>query len=141
MRSSVRLFKVKGIPVGVNWTWILVFVLVFWSLGREMFPATYPGLSGATYLAMAVIATVLFFASILVHELSHSLRALHEGVRVREITLWLFGGVSRAEEQLPSPGTELRVVAAGPLASAALALAFLVLTVLARAAGLGEATA
>jgi Zn-dependent protease len=74
---------------------------------------------------MAAVATVLFFGSILVHELSHTLQALREGVRVREITLWLFGGVSRADEPLPSPAAEFRVVAAGPLASAVLALVFL----------------
>src|SRR5438270_676894 len=133
VRSSVRLFRIKGIPVGLNWTWIFVFLLVFWSLGTVMFPATYPNLSGVSYLVMAAIATVLFFASILFHELSHTLRALREGVRVREITLWLLGGVSRAEDPLPSPGAEFRVVVAGPAASAVLALGFLVLTLLSRA--------
>jgi PDZ domain-containing secreted protein/Zn-dependent protease/CBS domain-containing protein len=135
LKSTIRLFRVRGIPVGVNWTWLLVFLLVFWSLADALFPVTYPGLSGASYLVMALVATVLFFASILVHELSHTLRALREGVHVREITLWLFGGVSRAEEPLPTPGAEFRVVAAGPLASAALALGFWGLATLARAAG------
>ncbi len=135
LRSTIRLFRVKGIPVGINWTWLFVFVLVFWSLAAALFPATYPGLSGGTYLVMALVATVLFFASILVHELSHTLRSLREGVHVREITLWLFGGVSRAEEPLPTPGAEFRVVAAGPLASAALALGFWGLAAATRAAG------
>jgi Zn-dependent protease len=72
MKSTVRLFKIKGIQVGLSWTWIFVLLLVSWSLGSVMFPATYPGLSGATYLVTGLIATVLFFASILVHELSHA---------------------------------------------------------------------
>jgi PDZ domain-containing secreted protein/Zn-dependent protease len=135
LKGTVRLFRVKGIPVNINWTWLFVFVLVFWSLATGLFPATYPGLSGSTYLVMALVATVLFFGSILVHELSHALRSLREGVRVREITLWLFGGVSRIEGTLPTPGAELRVTAAGPAASAALALAFVGLTALFRAAG------
>jgi Zn-dependent protease len=135
LESTVRLFRVKGIPVYINWTWLFVFVLVFWSLAHSLFPATYPRLSGSTYLVMALVATVLFFGSILVHELSHTLRSLREGVRVREITLWLFGGVSRIEGTLPTAGAELRVTAAGPAASAALALAFVGLTALFRAAG------
>lgn len=138
LTSTIRLFRVKGIPVGINWTWLFVFVLVFWSLARALFPVTYPGLSGSTYLVMALIATALFFASILIHELSHTLRALREGVQIREITLWLFGGVSRAEQPLPTPGAEFRVVAAGPLASAVLALGFWALAALARAAGWPE---
>ncbi|HEX6325719.1 MAG TPA: site-2 protease family protein [Jiangellaceae bacterium] len=124
LTSALRLFRVRGVPVGVSWSWLLVFLLVLWSLATALFPSSHPGLGGATYLAMATVATVLFFGSILVHELSHTLRALREGIRVREITLWLFGGVSRADEPLPSPAAEFRVVAAGPLASAALALAF-----------------
>lgn len=136
MKSSVRLFTVKGIPVGVNWTWLFVFLLVVWSLATALFPASYAGLSGSTYLVMAAVAAVLLFASVLVHELSHTLRALREGIRIREITLWLFGGVSRAEEPLPDPGAEFRVVIAGPLASAALAGAFLGLAWLAGGLGL-----
>jgi Zn-dependent protease len=87
---------------------------------------------------MALVATALFFASILVHELSYTLRALREGVHVREITLWLSGSVSRAERPLPTPVAEFRVVAAGPLASAALALGFWGLAALARGRGLAR---
>ena len=139
LKGNIRLFRVKGIPVTINWTWLFVLVLVFWSLADSLFPATYPRLSGSTYLVMALVATVLFFGSILVHELSHTLRSLREGVRVREITLWLFGGVSQAEGTLPTAGAELRVVAAGPAASGALALAFVGLTALFRAAGASDA--
>ncbi|MCU1462049.1 MAG: conserved transrane protein [Acidimicrobiales bacterium] len=135
LNSNIRLFRVKGIPVGINWTWLFIFLFFFWTLAGALFPATYPGQSGSTYLAMGALATVLFFGSILAHELSHTLRALREGVRVQEITLWLFGGVSKTEGELPSPRAELRVVAAGPIASAVLALVFLGLTALARATG------
>lgn len=74
-------------------------------------------LRGTVHLVMGIMATVLFFGSIIVRELSRTLRALREGVHVSEITLSLFGGVSRAEEPLPTPSAELRVVPAGSLAS------------------------
>jgi Zn-dependent protease/CBS domain-containing protein len=138
LTGTIRLFRIKGIPVGLNWTWAFAFVLVSWSLAAVLFPEAYPGLSGATYLVMALAASALFFGSIVVHELSHTLQALREGVRVREVTLWLFGGVSRAEDQMPTPGAEFRVVAAGPLASAALAVGFLGVATLGRALGLPD---
>lgn len=132
-RSTVTLCRVRGVPVSVSWSWVLIFGLIVWSLAYGLFPASYPGHRVLAYLAMAAVAALLFFASVLLHELSHTLVALREGVRVKEITLWLFGGLSRAEEELPSPRAELRVVAAGPLTTAALTLAFWVLAV---AAGL-----
>jgi Zn-dependent protease/CBS domain-containing protein len=132
------LFRIKGVPVKIGLSWVVIFALVFWSLAAAMFPSTYPGLSVWAYVAMAGVATLLFFASILVHELSHTLQSLREGVKVRDITLWLFGGVSRAEEPLPGPGAEFRVVAAGPLASGVLALLFWGLATGGAALGLPE---
>lgn len=133
------LFRIRGVPVKIGWSWLIIFGLVFWSLASALFPATYPGLAGATYVTMAAVATVFFFVSILVHELSHTLRSLREGVPVRDISLWLFGGVSRADEPLPSPGAEFRVVAAGPLASLVLAVLFFLVALAGRALGLPEA--
>ena len=122
--SSFTILRVRGIPIGVHWTWLLVFAIVVWSLGTVLFPATYPGLDGATYLAMAVAAALLFFGSVLAHELGHALRALDEGQQIEGITLWLFGGVARLLGSPHSPGTELRVAAAGPAVSVALAALF-----------------
>jgi PDZ domain-containing secreted protein/Zn-dependent protease len=135
----VELFRVKGVPVRVGWSWLVVLLLIYWSLAGALFPADYPALSRVTHLVMAGVATVLVFVSILVHELSHTLRSLREGVPVRDITLWLFGGVSRADEPLPGPGAEFRVVVAGPIASAVLAVGFAGIALAARAAGLPEA--
>ncbi len=136
LHSSLRLFTVRGVPVGVNWTWLLVLVLVVWSLAAAVFPTEYPGHSDATYFLMAVVASALFFGSILVHELSHTLQSLREGIKVREVTLWLFGGVSSSEEPMPTPGAEFRVIAAGPAASAVLAVTFWIGALLGRSAGL-----
>jgi Zn-dependent protease len=135
----VVLFRVKGVPVKADWSLLVIFALVFVSLGTAFFPVTYPDLATATHWVMAGVATLLFFVSILVHELSHTLRSLREGVAVRDITLWLFGGVSRADEPLPGPGAEFRVVAAGPLASAALVVLFGALALAGRGLGLSEA--
>jgi PDZ domain-containing secreted protein/Zn-dependent protease/CBS domain-containing protein len=136
LHSSLRLFTVRGVPVGINWTWLLVFVLLVWSLAAGVFPTDYPGHSDATYLVMAIVASALFFGSILFHELSHTLRSLREGIKVREVTLWLFGGVSSSEEPMPTPGAEFRVIAAGPAATAVLAVTFWTAALLGRAADL-----
>ena len=121
---SFTILRVRGIPIGVHWTWLLVFAIVVWSLGTALFPATYPGLDGGTYLAMAVAAALLFFGSVLAHELGHALRGIGEGQHIEGITLWLFGGVARLRGSPRSPGTEFRVAAAGPAVSLLLAALF-----------------
>ncbi len=124
MQSSFTLVRVRGIPIGVHWNWLLVFAIVVWSLATALFPATYPGLDGTTYLVMAVVAGAIFFGSILLHELGHAIRAQREGLKIEGITLWLLGGVSHLGELPQTPGAEFRVAIWGPSVSAALALAF-----------------
>ena len=121
MQSSFTLLRVKGIPIGAHWSWLLVFGLLLWSLARVLFPATYPGLDDQTYLAMGIATAVLFFASILLHEIGHALQAMKEGMRIEGITLWLFGGVAAFRGMFPSPGAEFRIAVAGPVVSIALA--------------------
>lgn len=125
MESSFTLLRVRGIPIGVNWSWLVVFGLVVWSLASALFPATYPGFDGTTYLFMALTAAGLFFASVLLHQLGHALRALREGMPIRGITLWLFGGVAHLAGSPPSPGAEFHVAICGPAVSAVLAAGFL----------------
>jgi Zn-dependent protease len=122
--GTVRLGRIAGIPVGLNWSWAVVFALFVWSLGRGVFPSSNPGLAGVTYAAMAVAATTLFFASLLLHELGHALVARREGVEIEGITLWLFGGVARIRGPLPSAGAELRMALAGPFVTALLVLVY-----------------
>ena len=124
MESTFILFKVRGIAIGVNWSWLLVFALIVWSLAQALFPATYPGLGGTTYLFMALVAAVAFFGSVLLHELGHALRAQREGMPIKGITLWLFGGVAHLAGSPPGPGAEFRVAIFGPLISAVLAAGF-----------------
>jgi PDZ domain-containing secreted protein/Zn-dependent protease len=124
VESTIRFFRVRGIPVGAHWSWLFVFVLVVWSLSTTLFPATYPGLDGSTYLFMGLAAAALFFGSVVLHELGHTFVALAQGVRIRGVSLWLFGGVARFETPFASPGAELRTAVAGPLVSGGLALGF-----------------
>jgi Zn-dependent protease len=125
VNDTVRVGRVAGVPIGLNWTWALVFGLFVWSLARDVFPATNPGgLRPGTYAAMALVAALLFFGSLLLHEVGHALVARREGIEVEGITLWVLGGVARIHGTLPSPGAELRTAGAGPLVTAVLALAF-----------------
>jgi PDZ domain-containing secreted protein/Zn-dependent protease/CBS domain-containing protein len=124
MESTFTIARIRGIPIGANWSWLLVFALVVWSLTTALFPQSYPGLGSASYVAMGLIAAGLFFGSILLHELGHAFQALKEGMRIYGITLWLLGGVARFSGTFPSPGAEFRIAIAGPAVSATLAVAF-----------------
>lgn len=123
MSSTLRIGRIAGVEVGINWSWLVVFALIAWSLAAGVFPAQNPGLSDSTYLAMALVAAVAFFASLLAHELGHALRARQEGMEIDGITLWLFGGVARFKGLFPSAGSELRIALAGPLVSLAIGAA------------------
>ena len=124
MESSFTFARIRGIPIGAHWSWLLVFGLVVWSLGDSLFPSTYPGLSTVTYFVMGFVTSVLFFGSILLHEVGHAIQALKEEMKIEGITLWLFGGVARFRGMFPSAGAEFRIAIAGPVVSAALAAAF-----------------
>ena len=123
MESSFRLGRIAGVEVGVNWSWLVVFALITWSLAAGVFPDQDPGRSQDTYIVMAVIAAALFFASLLGHELGHAVTARREGMELDGITLWLFGGVARFKGQFPSAGAELRIALAGPLVSLVIGVA------------------
>jgi Zn-dependent protease len=124
MGDSFRLGRIAGIQIGVNWSWLVVFALIVWTLAATVFPDSNPGLGDDTYLAMAVVAAILFFASLLLHELGHALVARREGVEIEGITLWLFGGVAKFKGMFPSAGAEFRIAVAGPLVSLAIGVVF-----------------
>ena len=121
---DLRLGRVAGVDIGINWSWLIVVALITWSLAVEVFPSTNEGLGTATYIMMALAATVLYFASLLLHELAHAVQARREGMQVSGITLWVFGGVARFSGSFPSAGAEFRVAFAGPLVTLALGVAF-----------------
>ena len=124
MQDSFRLGRFFGIEVGVNWSWLVVVALIVWTLATGIFPAQDPGLSRGAYVAMAIVAALLFFTSLLLHELGHALVARRAGMEIEGITLWLFGGVAKFRGMFPSAGAEFRIAIAGPLVSLALGLLF-----------------
>jgi Zn-dependent protease len=130
VNPSFEIGRIAGIRIGVNWSWLVVFALIAWSLATAVFPARTPGLSDGTYLAMSLAAAVVFFASLLAHELGHAVQARREGMEIDGITLWLFGGVARFKGMFPSAGAEFRIAIAGPLVSLALGIAFVLVAAL-----------
>lgn len=124
MNPTFQLGRIAGIRVGVNWSWLIVFALIVWSLADGVFPSQNPGLSDGEYIAMAIVAALLFFVSLLLHELGHALQARREGVEIEGINLWLFGGVAQFKGGFPSAGAEFRIAVAGPLVSLVLGVLF-----------------
>jgi Zn-dependent protease/predicted transcriptional regulator len=119
VRESIRLGRIAGVAVGVNWSLLVIFALVAAGLALGRFPAAFPDSPTGARVAVALATAVLFFASILAHEVSHAVVARRNGIEVDGIVLWLFGGVARLEGEADSPGVELRIAGVGPLVSVA----------------------
>lgn len=124
MGDTIVLGRILGIRIGLNWSWLVIAGLLVWSLADAVFPDTNPDLSDGTYLAMAIVATVLFFGCLLLHELGHAVEARRDGVTIEGITLWMLGGVAKLSGRVPSAGAELRIALAGPAVSLVLGLGF-----------------
>ena len=138
MKADLELGRIAGIRIGVNWSWLIVFALIVWTLASAVFPSQNPALSKGTYIAMAVVAAVVFFASLLLHELGHAIQARREGVEIEGITLWLFGGVAQFKGMFPSASAEFRIAIAGPLVSLGLGILFVVVSVFAGLPGTAD---
>jgi Zn-dependent protease len=123
-RGGFPLFRLAGIQVRVDPSWFLIFLLIWWSLSAGYFPRTHPDAAATQSWAAGLLAALLFFLSLLLHELSHSLVARRAGHEVRSITLFLFGGAAEMTTEPEDPATEFRIAVVGPLASFALALVF-----------------
>ncbi|MGN9844011.1 site-2 protease family protein [Nonomuraea sp. H19] len=135
MRSTFWFLRVRGIAIGAHWSWLFIALLVVWSLAAGLFPSTYPGLPGSAYLVMAIVATVIFFVSVLLHELGHALTAQREGIEIRQITLWLLGGVAHLRGRPASAGADFRVAIAGPVVTLLLGGLFYLVMAVGRAMG------
>jgi len=123
MRSGFRIAKIFGINIRIDWSWILIFALISWNLGLA-FGQAHPTWTPALQWGIAIVAALLFFASVLAHELAHSLMALQQKLPVRNITLFLFGGVSNIERNPPSPQAEFLITIVGPITSIGLGILF-----------------
>jgi len=121
MTANIRLFRIWGIPIGLHISWFLIFALVTWSLATGYFPSGSPDLSAPVYWLLGALTSLVFFGSVLAHELAHSRVALRYGIPVRSITLFIFGGVAQIAEEPKTAGAEFRIAIAGPLSSFLLA--------------------
>ena len=121
---AVPLGKIAGIPIYLDYSWFVIFFLIVWTISYSLMPSVFPGLSPFYSLIIGVVTALLFFASLLVHELAHCIVARRNGLRIRRITLFLLGGVSDMEDEPTNASVELRMAAVGPLTSLAIALLF-----------------
>lgn len=126
-RGGIKIGQFFGIDIYVDWSWLLIFILISWNLATG-FGEIHPGWSTTLIWGMGLLASVLFFASVLAHELAHSLVAQSQGLPVRRITLFLFGGVSNIEREPPSPKSEFLISIVGPVTSIVLGLIFILIS-------------
>ncbi len=120
--KRLTLFRLFGFAVQVDLSWLLIAVLVTWSLATGFFPQRYPDVSHAGYWLMGALGALGLFASIIFHEFWHSLVARRYGLHIRGITLFVFGGISEMSEEPENPKTEFLMAAAGPISSIVLAM-------------------
>jgi Zn-dependent protease/CBS domain-containing protein len=135
IQATFPLGSIAGIRIGVNWSVVVIFALIAFGLADQRFPAANPFLSPLTYAVAGVVTALVFIGSLLAHELAHSVVARRNGLAVEGITLWLFGGVSRLQGEVPDPAAEVRIAGAGPLTSLVLAGIFFAAGLLYAAAG------
>ncbi len=121
MPGSLRLGKIAGIDIYAHLSWFIILVLLTWSLASDWFAQLFPGWATTTYWITAFISALLLFACVLVHELAHALVSQAHGLTVKNITLFIFGGVANIEEEVKRPGIEFQIAAVGPIASLLLA--------------------
>jgi Zn-dependent protease/CBS domain-containing protein len=134
---GLRVGRIAGIDILIHWSWLAIFFLVAWSLAGT-FEDVYPDWTRAQSWVVALVSTLLFFLSVLAHELSHSLVAKRYGLPVTSITLFIFGGVSALGAEPANAGQEFRIAAVGPLTSFVAAFLFGVPAAVAIALGAGE---
>src|SRR5712664_3168480 len=124
MNENISLGRIFGIHVGFNWSLLVVAALIAWSLATGILPPAAPGQASSAYWTAGVVSAFVFLASLLAHELAHSVVAVRRGVKVEGITLWLFGGVSRFSSETNSPGSQALITFVGPLTSLVLGVVF-----------------
>lgn len=117
LRGGVPIGKAFGISLRLHYSWFIIFILVTWALTSGYFPSAHPAWSLTTKIAAGIITSLLFFGSVLAHELMHSIVAQHQGIPVKSITLFIFGGVSEISGEPKQAGDEFRMAIAGPATS------------------------
>jgi Zn-dependent protease len=136
--TGIPIGRIAGIEVSLHWTWPIAAIFIALSLADSVFPSAVGGLPRGTYLAMGFVTAVLFFATLLLHELGHALQARRDGLPTRGITLWMLGGVAVSGAPFPRAAVEARVAAAGPAVSLVVGVA---LVAIGRLGGIPDSTA
>jgi Zn-dependent protease/predicted transcriptional regulator len=121
---KIKLFKIFGFEVGIDWSWIILAILITWSLSVGLFPFHYKNLSTETYWLMGMVGALGLFFSIIFHEMWHSLVARKYGMPMKGITLFIFGGVAEMGEEPPNPKAEFMMAIVGPISSIAIGIVF-----------------
>jgi len=133
--KAVRVGSIAGLEIKLDWSVLVIFWLLTWSLAAGGLPNLATGYETAAYWVAAVVTTAAFFGSLLAHELSHCVVARRQGIHVRDVTLWLLGGVSVLEAEPATPSADLRIAIAGPAMSLGLGFASLAAAAVFAAAG------
>ncbi len=141
MRPTIRLGKISGIDIGLHWSIAAIGFVLISALTGTILPSLVPGMAGASYFMAALATTALFLASIVAHELGHSVVAQRNDVAVRGITLFALGGVAALEREPDDPGAAARIALAGPAVSVAVGVAALALSSFVGSLGFGALTA
>ena len=134
MTDGIPIARLHGIPVSIHWSVLVILWLFAWSLA-SLLPGVAPGHAATTYWIAGLCGAVILLASLLAHEGTHAIIARRNGIEVKELKLWLLGGVARLGSEAKTPRTDFLVAAAGPAASLVLAAAFAGVAVVLRAAG------
>jgi Zn-dependent protease/CBS domain-containing protein len=121
LKGGIPLGSFFGVSIRLHYSWFIIFALATWALAASYFPTVYPDWNQATYWGIGLATSLLFFGSVLAHELSHSVIAQAAGIPVKSITLFVFGGVSQISKEPESPGVEFRMALAGPASSLVIA--------------------
>ncbi len=128
MKHTWRLGKIFGIEIHIDSSWLVIFILFTWVLAGSYFPRAYPAWARTLYWVMGLLTSLLVFASVLAHELAHSVVALKQGEKVRSITLFILGGVSQIAEEPKEPLKEFAMAIVGPTSSFVIAFLFFLLS-------------
>jgi len=120
-KQAIPLGRIFGIPIGLDYSWFLIFALITWMLATSYYPDEFANWSTPLYWIMGALTAILFFGSVVLHELGHSVVAMRYKIPVRSITLFIFGGIAQIGSEPPSALAEFWIAIAGPLVSFALA--------------------
>src|SRR5262249_39484184 len=120
--GGLTLFHVRGIRIAVDYSWFFILFLIIIGLSASYRDILNQSSDASAPYALAVLSALLFFGSILLHELGHAFVAIRNGIQISDITLWMFGGLARMQSDADTPGTEFKIAVAGPLVTLAIVI-------------------